>query len=45
MSQRRYEITDYEWSIMSPLLPDRSSAGAEPADPERIAGQPGGSAN
>jgi transposase len=23
MSQRRYEITDFEWSIIAPLLPDK----------------------
>ena len=23
MSQRRYEITDFEWSIIAPLLPNK----------------------
>ena len=23
MSQRRYEITDFEWSIIEPLLPNK----------------------
>ncbi|MGF1463605.1 MAG: IS5/IS1182 family transposase, partial [Maricaulaceae bacterium] len=23
MSQRRYELTDFEWSIIAPLLPNK----------------------
>jgi transposase len=24
MSQRRYELTDFEWSIIAPLLPNNT---------------------
>ncbi len=28
MSQRRYELTDFEWSIIEPLLPNKPRAGS-----------------
>ena len=35
MSQRRYEITDFEWSIIAPLLPDKPR-GAPRVDDRRV---------
>ena len=32
MHARRYELTDFEWSIIAPLLPDKPR-GAPRADP------------
>lgn len=28
MAQRRYELTDFEWSIIEPLLPNKPRGGA-----------------
>ena len=35
MSQRRYELTDFEWSIIEPLLPNKPR-GVPRADDRRV---------
>jgi transposase len=35
MTRRRYELTDREWSIIEPLLPDKPR-GVPPADDRRV---------
>lgn len=35
MSRRRFELTDYEWSIIEPLLPQKSR-GVPRVDDRRV---------
>lgn len=38
LSVRRYEISDYEWSIIQPLLPDKPRGVARADEPKGING-------
>ena len=35
MTQRRYELTDFEWSVIRPLLPNKSR-GVSRADDRKV---------
>ncbi len=39
MSQRRYELTDFEWSVIEPLLPNKPRGVPRVDHPPRLSSQ------